>query len=107
MRILTLSAVTRDEFTEENTKLTAAVQDQVADLWLEPGDVLVERSNTRELVGTAAMYRGPRRWAIFPDLMIRVRVREDVNPEYLEAVLRSSDARRYFRANARGIVGTG
>ena len=66
IRTLTLSAVTYGDFSSANTKLTVAVADKVSDLWLKPGDLLVERSNTPELVGTARLYRGPRHFAIFP-----------------------------------------
>jgi type I restriction enzyme S subunit len=106
VRTLTLSAVTRREFIDENTKLTAADPRRVKSLWLEPGDVLIERSNTPELVGTAALYKGPREWAIFPDLLIRVRVGDSVLPEFLEIVLRARPARRYFQRAAQGIAGS-
>jgi type I restriction enzyme, S subunit len=106
IRTLTLSAVTRGEFIDKHTKLTNADPTRVENLWLKPGDVLIERSNTPELVGTAALYRGPEQWAIFPDLMIRIRVRDDLAPEYLEIALKSRTARRYFRAAAQGIAGS-
>src|SRR3954447_18945009 len=53
VRTLTLTAVTKGDFSEENTKLTVAKPDAVVDLWLRPGDLFIERSNTPELVGTA------------------------------------------------------
>jgi type I restriction enzyme S subunit len=106
VRTLTLSAVTRGEFVEANTKLTAADPAKIERLWLEPGDVLIERSNTPELVGTAALFRGPRNWAIFPDLLIRVRVGDGLLPEFLEIVLKSRPTRRYFQAAAQGIAGS-
>lgn len=106
VRTLTLTAVTRESFTEKNTKLTSAASMKVKDLWLEPGDILVERSNTPELVGTAALYNGPLHWAIFPDLVIRVRVGEKIRPEFLAIVLKSERARRYFRSSAQGIAGS-
>lgn len=107
LRTLTLTAVTQGEFTDANTKLTVAVPAKVADLWLEPGDIFVERANTPELVGTAALYDGPRQWAIFPDLLIRVRVRESlVLPAFVDAFMRSERARRYFTGAAQGSAGT-
>ena len=45
-------------------------------------------------------------WAIFPDLLIRVRVGDAIVPEYLEIILRSSAARTYFRKAAQGIAGS-
>jgi len=73
---------------------------------LEPDDIFVERSNTPELVGTAAIYRGPRGFAVFPDLLIRVRLAADVLPLYVESVLRSPRARTFFRRAAQGIAGS-
>lgn len=106
IRTLTLSAVTTGEFSEKNTKLTTADPTRVRDLWLKPGDILIERSNTPELVGTAALYHGPHQWAIFPDLLIRIRVSELVLPEFLEAVLKARPTRRYFQRVAQGIAGS-
>lgn len=106
VRTLTLTAVTRGDFTDENTKLTGADPARIENLWLEPGDVFIERSNTPELVGTAALYRGASRWAIFPDLLIRIRVSERLVPEFLEILLKGRPARRYFQAAAKGIAGS-
>jgi type I restriction enzyme S subunit len=106
IRTLTLSAVTYGDFSEKNTKRTTAGATRVHELWLEPGDILIERSNTPELVGTAALYRGPRDWAIFPDLLIRVRVTDELLPEFLEIVLKARPARRYFQRSAEGIAGS-
>lgn len=102
--VFTLTAVTMNDFSERNTKLTGADPRRVADLWAEPGDIFVERSNTPDLVGTAALYRGPAGRAIFPDLMIRVRVGSALIPEYAELGLRSPQMRRYFQRAAKGIA---
>jgi type I restriction enzyme, S subunit len=106
VRTLTLTAVTNGDFSDKNTKLTTADPGRVRQLWLEPGDILIERSNTPELVGTSALYRGPRNWAIFPDLLIRVRVSDEVLPEFVEIVLKSRPTRRYFQRSAEGIAGS-
>jgi len=107
VRVVTLTAVTRSEFTDEHTKLVDLGRRSVDDLWMRPGDVFIQRSNTPELVGSAALYSGPERWAIFPDLLIRVRVdHERIDPAYLETVLRSSALRRYFQGSAQGIAGS-
>jgi len=106
VRAVTLTAVTRDDFSEANTKVTSADPTRVRDLWLEPGDILIQRANTPDLVGTAAMYSGQLRWAIFPDLLIRVRVNSLVLPEYLMMVLRSRSVRDYLRSSAKGLAGS-
>jgi type I restriction enzyme S subunit len=84
--------------------MTTADITKVTGVWLEPGDVLVERSNTPELVGTAAMYRGAKDWAIYPDLLIRLRPdRSRMLPEFLELVLTGSRARDYLTSRAKGL----
>jgi len=107
VRILTLSAVTRRTFSDEFTKLTTADKDRVKNLWLEPGDILVQRSNTPELVGSCALYQGPPDWAVFPDLLIRLRTDPDqVRPEYLCRVLQTERSHRALRAKAKGLAGS-
>ncbi|MEU1840233.1 restriction endonuclease subunit S [Micromonospora chersina] len=107
IRTLTLTAVTRQSFSDTYTKMSSAEPKRVVGLWLAPGDILVQRSNTPELVGTAAMYGGPPNWAIFPDLMIRLRVDTDVAlPEYVTAVLRSERVHRQLRSKAKGLAGS-
>lgn len=106
IRTLTLTAVTKADFSETNTKITVADSKKVAHLWLESGDILIERSNTPELVGTASMYRGNDQWAIFPDLLIRVRVLHFLDPRYVEAYLSTPSVRFYFQRAAQGIAGS-
>ncbi|NCD19127.1 MAG: hypothetical protein EOL89_03945 [Actinobacteria bacterium] len=106
-RCLTLTAVTRNEFTEENTKLTSTSHRAADGLWLEPGDIFVQRSNTPDLVGTTARFDGPRNWAIFPDLLIRLRPDEEVvDGRYLCAALRAERTHRTLRARAKGLSGS-
>ncbi|MFI7299153.1 hypothetical protein [Streptomyces sp. NPDC050121] len=106
IRTLNLTAVTQGDFSNGNTKLTVADPYRVRDLWLSRGDILVQRSNTPDLVGTTAMYEGPDDWAIFPDLLIRVRVNEEVLPEFATLVLQSHRGRAYFKARAKGLAGS-
>lgn len=100
---LTLTAVTKRRFTRQNVKMTAADPKFVADLWLRDGDVFVERANTREMVGLAALYRGPSDLAIFPDLLIRVRVdQRRILPEFLVEWLLSQTTRQYYKSRCSG-----
>ena len=90
----------------ENPKLTCADPNRVKDMWLESGDILVERANTPEYVGLAAIYEGSSGWAIYPDLMIRVRV--DVGrviPYFLAEYLLTERCRQYFQRSARSTSG--
>ena len=107
VRTLTLTAVTKRDFSDTNTKLTSTSREIARGLWLQRGDILVQRSNTPELVGTSARYDGPDDWAIFPDLLIRLRSDESVmDSRFLAAALRSERAHRSLRAKAKGLAGS-
>jgi len=106
IRTLTLTAVTKNDFSISNTKITVADPFIVEDLWLKPGDVFIERANTPEYVGLAALYEGQRDFAIYPDLMIRVRLQtEKVDPKFLIEFLLTRYCRNYFRRNASSTTG--
>jgi type I restriction enzyme S subunit len=102
----TLSAVTYGDFSDTNIKLTTADPRKVEGLWVQPDDIFIERSNTPELVGTARRYTGPPHVAIFPDLLIRVRLVSSVLPAFAELVLQSPKTQHFFRSMAQGISGT-
>ncbi len=106
VRTLTLTAVTKGDFSDKNTKITSANPDRVSNLWLEAGDILIQRSNAPELVGTTRLYRGPSNFAIFPDLIIRVRLNSTAEPAYIELVLQSEALRTYFKKRAKGMSGS-
>jgi type I restriction enzyme S subunit len=101
-----LSAVTDGDFSDSNVKQTAADPEKVRDLWVETDDIFVERSNTPELVGTTRRYRGEPSRAIFPDLLIRVRVAASIPAAFVEICLQSSRCRTYFQKRAQGISGS-
>ncbi len=106
VRIATLTAVTANQFTESNTKPADLDPSELDDLWLQPEDIFVQRSNAPELVGTSAMYSGQPNWAIFPDLLIRVRCSPEILPKWMLANLQAPSTRRYFKENAKGSSGS-
>ncbi|MEU3278683.1 restriction endonuclease subunit S [Streptomyces antibioticus] len=107
IRTLTLTAVTQNDFSPQFTKVTSADPKRVKNLWLEDQDIFIQRSNSAELVGTSAIYHGEKNWAIYPDLLIRVRVDQSrVLPEYAALALRTNRILFYFRQNARGLSGS-
>lgn len=101
-----ITSVTTGDFSSANIKYTAGDWNRAEDLWAEAGDVFVQRSNTPELVGTARLYRGAPRAAIFPDLLIRVRPIPEVRPAWLELVMSSPRCRAYIRSQAKGLAGS-
>ncbi|HEV2548641.1 MAG TPA: hypothetical protein VGU20_14975 [Stellaceae bacterium] len=75
-------------------------------LFLEPGDVLFQRGNTREYVGIAAVYDGPRDTYVYPDLMIRVRTVTDLMAAWIWRVSNSFIGRGHMQRYAVGTAGT-
>ena len=102
----TLTAVTYGDFSDSNIKMTVADKKRVQNLWVKNGDIFIERSNTPELVGTSRLYRGKNDRAIFPDLLIRLRVKDQADPRWVEICLNSEPLRRYFISRAQGISGS-
>ncbi|HEC13392.1 MAG TPA: restriction endonuclease subunit S [Acidiferrobacteraceae bacterium] len=106
IRTLTLTAVTQRDFCIENTKVTCADPKRVKNMWLKPGDIFVERANTADYVGLAALYEGEENFAIFSDLLVRVRVDESrLAPKVLIEWLLAEPCRRYYKKNARSTAG--
>lgn len=61
---------------------------------LSAGDVLFNRTNSPELVGKTAVYRGERE-AIYAGYLIRVRCKHTLLPDFLNCTLNAPDGRRY------------
>jgi type I restriction enzyme S subunit len=66
----------------------AASIDEVERHKLEPGDLLFNTRNARELVGKTAIFRGPGTY-LFNNNILRLRLTDDAAPEYVNAALRS------------------
>jgi type I restriction enzyme S subunit len=103
---LGLGAVTPEGFNPGGKKPAPVDDPHVQAAKLEHGDVLVSRSNTRERVGLAGVYRSDPPDSSYPDLMMRVRPAESLLPEFLECQLLAAGGRRYFEASARGTSGS-
>jgi type I restriction enzyme S subunit len=105
--ILSLGAVTPHGFNPHAVKPAPIEDPKIAENLLVPGDVLVSRSNTRERVGLAGVYRGKPTNCHYPDLLMRVRPSPDsLDTDFLGQFLLSSGARQYFRTAARGTSGS-
>ena len=61
---------------DETVKRLNETIDPHSDLFLQGGDVLIQRSNTPELVGTAAVFDGPSAVYTYPDLIMRLRFKD-------------------------------
>ncbi|MCX5955690.1 MAG: restriction endonuclease subunit S [Cyanobacteria bacterium] len=76
---------------------------EIVKYMLDPGDVLFNRTNSPELVGKTAIYRGEQP-AIYAGYLIRVRCAPSLDPEFLNLSLNSPRARDYcWRVKSDGV----
>jgi type I restriction enzyme, S subunit len=102
---LTLTATTSGRFNPKHFKYINEIIPQDSHLWLEPEDILIQRANTLEYVGMSAIYNGPPKVFIYPDLMMKCKANSKVITKFLYYLLSSDDVRSYFRDNATGTAG--
>jgi type I restriction enzyme S subunit len=101
--VLSLGAVTGFRYRSTEFKRSSLPATPRGHFWLRPGDLLITRSNTPELVGHAAIYDGSPTPCIYPDLMMRLLVRTDrADPRFAWYWLQSPAARAFVAGNAKG-----
>jgi type I restriction enzyme S subunit len=101
--VLSLSAVTGYRYRATEFKRTSLYADPDAHYWLKPGDILITRSNSLELVGHAAIYDGNPAPCIYPDLMMRIEPDSSlVDSRFLWYWLQCPMVRDFIRTHAKG-----
>jgi restriction endonuclease S subunit len=105
--VLGLDALTAHGFDPEGRKPAPTDDPKLLGNELQDDDILISRSNTRERVGFSGRYEGNPTPCFYPDLMMCVRVdHARIKPQYLDLLLQSEFARRYFQARAGGTSGS-
>ena len=102
---MTLSATTAGVFKPEFFKYIDEEIPEDSHLWLTPGDILIQRANSLEKVGMSAIYTGAEHEFIYPDLMMKLTVKEPNNKHYIDYYLKTDEILNYFRSNATGTAG--
>jgi type I restriction enzyme, S subunit len=104
---LKLTATTRGvmDLSDRAVKRLNEVIPKDSKFWLRPGDILIQRANSLEYVGMAAIYDGPVQKYIYPDLMIRIRVASPTMARWIWRYCLSASGRRYFTSSATGTAG--
>jgi len=105
VRSLSLSATTSGTFDGSFFKYLDIVVESDSHLWLKKDDILIQRANSIEKVGTSALYTDADDAFIYPDLMMRIRANEKATPHYLAYSLKTSKVMEYYRSNATGTAG--
>ena len=99
---LKLGATTYGVFDRDEYKYVADDIPKESVFWLEPGDILIQRSNSIDYVGVSAIYTGESKEFIYPDLMMKIRIARPLSISLLHLFLSSPVTRGYFRAKAKG-----
>lgn len=103
--VLGLSCLTKFGF--KPIQLKNAPKNAISsDTLLANGDFLISRSNTSDLVGLCGIYQDVGSPAIYPDLMVRLRLNVDLEPNFLEKYLQTPFARKRISAIAVGTSGS-
>ena len=84
IRLLTMGNIKNGQVTIPDAGGVAAVD---ASLLLEAGDLVFNRTNSSELVGKVGLFTGRDMPVTFASYLVRMRPRQEHEPEYLNAVL--------------------
>jgi type I restriction enzyme S subunit len=102
--VLRMGNIQRGELDWANLKYLPADHSEFPDLLLADGDVLFNRTNSAELVGKSAVFRGQPRPVSFASYLIRVRC-SAILPDLLARYLNSAFGRAWASKSASQQVG--
>ena len=99
--LVKISAVTWGTFNPKETKTVADPSKVDPNLFIQPGDLLVTRANTLELVGASVVVDEIHYKIMLSDKVWRVDILE-VDKKYINFYLRSKDGRKEIESRATG-----
>lgn len=102
VKCLTLTATTSGSFRKDKFKYIDELIPIDSSLWLKNGDLLIQRGNSLEYVGISAIYTEQDNEFIYPDLMMKIKLFEGIDVQFIHFYLLSPDCRQYYIENASG-----
>ncbi|MBP6479598.1 MAG: restriction endonuclease subunit S [Pseudomonadales bacterium] len=103
--VLRMGNIVDGELRFDELKYLPANHDEFPKLYLNPGDLLFNRTNSPELVGKSAVYAGSAKECSFASYLIRVRLVDGAVPKLLAAYINSSHGRRWVKSVVTQQVG--
>ena len=103
---VTSACLSEGRFLTTGVKVARMWAKDVRDCTIAPGEVLIARSNTPELVGRVAMFAGEPKGAVASDLTIRLWPAESIASEFLTAYLSFLYQTGYWKERAGGASGS-
>ena len=105
--VMKVGCVNGNEFEAGENKALPPELEPLAEFELRPGDVLVSRANTRELVGSAALVpQNVRPRLLLCDKLFRLNALAETQSQYLIYLLRTPAARFHYERDATGASGS-
>ena len=105
--VMKVGCVNGDQFDASENKALPPELDPKTEYELRPGDVLISRANTRELVGSAAIVPSDvRSKLLLCDKLFRIALSPEVDAAYLTFCLRTRAARFQYEQDATGASGS-
>lgn len=106
VRATTSACLTETGFNPAGIKVARMYADDAKESQLTPGEILIARSNTPELVGRVAMFEGPADGVVASDLTIRLRPMDARSGHFFMRYLSFLYATGYWQEKASGASGT-
>jgi type I restriction enzyme M protein len=107
VKVLSLSATSSGYLDPTKTKYLDESFPPDFHAWCRPGDIYLQRGNTRELVGMPAVFGLHQSGFVYPDLMIRLQADpRKVLTDFLHLYLLSPPGREYMTSCAAGAAGS-
>lgn len=103
--VVRMNNVVDGQFDLTDLKYVELSPSEIERLMLKEGDILVNRTNSKELVGKCAVFHDEGEF-VFASYLIRIRAdSKKANPEFLAYVLNSAIGRQQIDALSRQIIG--
>ncbi|MCF4175173.1 restriction endonuclease subunit S [Vibrio sp. McD22-P3] len=106
LKVLKLGATSYGSLDLEQSKyIDVDVKDKPY-LFLTRGDILIQRGNSANFVGSNVLIQEDHHNYIYPDLMMKLRVNQLISPEFLSLFLSANTSREHMWKQMTGTSGT-
>ena len=95
--VLRMGNIFNGELVFDNLKYLPTDHNEFPKLFVEPGDLLFNRTNSPELVGKTAVFKGAAQPFSYASYLIRLRVVNGYAPDFLTAFVNSSHGREWVK----------
>ena len=106
LQVLKLGATSTGTFNLEETKYVPEIDNIDEHLPLKENDILLQRGNTAIYVGSNVLIHQNYPHIIYPDLMMKIRVKPEFSPKFISLALSSPKSRQHMWSKMTGTSGT-